>query len=140
MRFHRPERGDHSCRQAYKEREVAPKPALQNHGIMKKLFCMIFFDGGVISRGKGLLFVSSRFLVAHRMNGARLPTGPFHLHPAFARQCLTGAGLGCIAWPKQGPPARGRGPHFSRVRATVGSQGFSEPFGMLGFVILLSWL
>ena len=63
-RFYGTEQGDHSCKQAYTEQEVPPKPALQNQGTPNNKNCFagrVFFllgrGGGAsfIIRGKGLL-------------------------------------------------------------------------------------
>ena len=62
-RFYGTEQGDHSCKQAYTEQEVPPKPALQNQGTPNNKNCFagrVFFllgrGGGAsfIIRGKGL--------------------------------------------------------------------------------------
>ena len=61
-RFYGTEQGDHSCKQAYTEQEVPPKPALQNQGTPNNKNCFagrVFFllgggGGSFIIRGKGL--------------------------------------------------------------------------------------
>ena len=45
-RFYGTEQGDHSCKQAYTEQEVPPKPALQNQGTPNNKNCFagrVFF-------------------------------------------------------------------------------------------------
>ena len=62
-RFYGTEQGDHSCKQAYTEQEVPPKPALQNQGTPNNKNCFagrVFFllgGGGAsfIIRGRGLI-------------------------------------------------------------------------------------
>ena len=52
-RFYGTEQGDHSCKQAYTEQEVPPKPALQNQGTPNNKNCFagrVFF---LLGRGGG---------------------------------------------------------------------------------------